>query len=335
MMKIVYSVLLAGLMFTTSINADTKENKLGINVGGTSIYNENSINMDNFSAGVTYQFNEVRSEVKPRIDLDYVKIKNYKDVTSLVKGSVNGVYELTEDYVVTPYVMAGVGYETVGNSIVNEFDSRAFAQGGVGAVYHQDDGYDVNVEAKALQVFGSDNQDNEIIATAGVAIPVGTIGTYPVDKDECPIKIDEPDEDRDGVADAVDQCPETPCYFTVDQYGCPTKATLRIHFDVDKATIRPHSMPKVEAFASFLRDNKGSMVKIVGHTDSDADDAYNMVLSEARANTVMNKLIELGVSANRLSAEGKGETMPITSNATEAGKQLNRRIEVTLTYPKR
>ncbi|CAA6818869.1 MAG: Putative outer membrane lipoprotein [uncultured Sulfurovum sp.] len=332
-MKIVHSVLLAGLMLTTSINADTKENKLGVNVGVTSIYNEDSIEMDNLSAGVTYQFNEVRSEVKPRIDLDYVKIKDYKEVSSLIKGSVNGVYELSEDYVVTPYVMAGVGYEVVTDSIEGEFDSRAFAQGGVGAVYHQEDGYDVNVEAKALQVFGSDNQDNEIIVTAGVAVPVGTIGTYPQDKDECPIKIDEPDEDRDGVADVVDQCPQTPCYFTVDEYGCPIKATLRIHFDVDKATIRPHSMPKVEEFAAFLAANKGSMVKIDGHTDSDADDAYNMILSEARANTVMNKIVELGVSQNRLTAEGKGETSPTTSNATEAGKQLNRRIEVTLTYP--
>jgi len=215
----------------------------------------------------------------------------------------------------------------------SELDSRAFAQGGAGVTYHQGDDFDLNVEAKLLQVFGNDRQDNEVIVTAGVAIPVGTLFQGGVVNDECPVKIDGADEDRDGVTDAVDQCPNTPCYFTVDEYGCPIKATLRTHFDVDKATIRPHSLPKIQQFSEFLVANKGSNIKVIGHTDSDADDDYNMVLSEKRANAVMQKIIEYGVSANRLSAEGKGESMPVATNTTEAGKALNRRIEVELTYP--
>jgi len=334
-MKNIHSVLLAGLLLTTTIYAEVEENTLGVNVGATSIYNDDSINLDEFSAGVTYQFNEVSYNIKPRFDFDYVKISDYKDVTSLVKVSVNGVYEFMNDEIISPYVLAGIGYEVVNNDLEDELDSRGFAQGGIGAVYHQGDDYEVSLEGKVLQTFGNERQDNEVIVVAGVAIPVGTFSKGGIVNEECPIKIDGADQDRDGVTDAVDQCPNTPCYFTVDDFGCPIKATLRIHFNVDKATIRPESMSKVQHFAEFLIANKGSEVKITGHTDSDADDDYNMVLSEKRAYAVMNKLIELGVSLNRLSAEGKGESMPIASNATQAGKSLNRRIEVTLTYPEK
>jgi len=333
-MKNIYLVVLATLVSSTISYAEVKENKLGMNIGATSIYNEDSVELDNFSAGVTYQFNEVNSDFKPRFDLDYVNISDYSNVTSFVKVSANGVYEFMDEEVISPYIMAGIGYEVVNSEINEELDSRAFVQGGIGAVYHQGNAFDLNIEGKILQTFGADNQDNEVIVTVGITIPIGTLFKGDVVNNECPVKISGADEDRDGVNDAVDQCPNTPCYFTVDEFGCPIRATLKIHFDVDKATIRPYSMSKVENFASFLVANKGSNVLIEGHTDSDADDAHNMMLSNKRANAVMDKLIELGVSANRLRAEGKGESMPVASNATTSGKSLNRRIEVILTYTK-
>lgn len=334
-MKTIHSAVLATLLLTTTMYAEVQENALGVNIGATSIYNEDSINLDEFSAGVTYKMNEVDSDVKPRFDLDYVKISDYKNVTSFFKGSVNGVYDFMPDDIFSPYVLLGLGYEVVNNDLQAELDSRAFAQGGVGVTYHQGNDFDLNLEGKVLQTFGADTQDNEVVVTAGVSMPIGTLFNHGVINDECPVKIDGADQDRDGVTDAVDQCPNTPCYFSVDNFGCPIKATLRIHFDVDKATIRPESMSKIERFAEFLITNKGSNVMISGHTDSDADDDYNMVLSEKRANAVMHKLVELGVSQNRLSAEGKGESMPVATNTTAAGKALNRRIEVTLTYPKK
>ena len=334
-MKTIHSVTLATLLMITSMYAEVEENRLGVNVGATSIYNEDSINLDEFSAGVTYKLNQVGTIIKPRFDLDYVKISDYKNVTSFFKGSVNGIYEFTPEEMFSPYLLLGLGYEVVNNDLQAELDSRAFAQGGVGVTYHQGDDFDLNLEGKVLQAFGSDTQDNEVIVTAGVSMPVGTLYDPGALNDECPVKIDGADQDRDGVIDAVDQCPNTPCYFTVDHFGCPIKATLRIHFDVDKAIIRPESMSKIERFAEFLLSNKGSNVMISGHTDSDADDEYNMVLSEKRANAVMQKLVELGVSQSRLRAEGKGESIPVATNRTAAGKALNRRIEVTLTYPKK
>ena len=165
----------------------------------------------------------------------------------------------------------------------------------------------------------------------GVTAP---LNLFEKDKNECPIKISAPDEDRDGVRDSIDQCPDTPCYFTVDSSGCPLLATLRLHFDVDKYTIHPDSIPKVENFAEFLLKNKGTKVEITGYTDSDGTEAYNMILSENRAKAVVDKLISFGVSPYRLSSKGMGESMPVASNATALGKSLNRRIEAKLIYPK-
>jgi len=75
------------------------------------------------------------------------------------------------------------------------------------------------------------------------------------------------------------------------------------------------------------------MVRVIGHTDSVGKDADNLALSIKRANAVVNKLLEMGVSQSRIKAEGKGERQPIVSNHTDEGKSQNRRIEIILSYP--
>jgi len=334
-MKQILSIVTA-LVLVSGTQAIAEEDTIGFNLGALSIYNEDSIKMDNFTVGVNYQFNELNDfQIKPRFDLDYVNISGYGTVQSLYKASINGVIGFAEDNALSPYLVGGVGYEFVDGEVKNAFDAQMFVQGGGGLSYKNEHGIKFNVEGKVLQIIDAKDQDNEVILTAGVSIPLSKFKRRVENENECPIKIDAPDEDRDGVTDMLDQCPGTPCYFTVDEYGCPVKGTLRIHFDTDKANIRSYSMEKVEKFASFLMGNRGTTVKVVGHTDSIANDEYNMVLSQKRANTVVRKLVELGVSENRLSAEGKGETMPVATNKTASGRSLNRRIEVELTYPKK
>ncbi len=315
-----YILLVSGI-------ASAQSDEIGVNAGVTSIINEPNLHMKDFTMGISYKFNQYI--VKPRVDIDYVKISDYKGVNSLIKGSVNGIYELSQGKF-RPYAMSGVGYEYVNGGIKGEFESLPFAQVGGGATYENDSGYKFNVESKVLQVIGGEDQNNEVILTAGVSVPVDKLVG---NEEECPIKIDGPDADRDGVLDELDQCPDTPCYFAVDNNGCPTVATLRIHFDVDKATIRPQSLPKVDNFAQFMLGNPELKAVITGHTDSDGSDAYNMRLSKRRAEAVMNRLIALGVSPNRLRATGMGERVPVASNATREGKALNRRIEAKLIYP--
>ena len=150
----------------------------------------------------------------------------------------------------------------------------------------------------------------------------------------CSIKTDLPDLDRDGVENRIDQCPSTPCNFTVDDYGCPIRTTLKINFESNSAAITQDSLPKVEKFANFLLKSKGSHVKIFGHTDSLGSVKKNLDLSNRRAYAVKRALIVRGISSSRLYAEGRGESMPIASNATAEGRAINRRIEAEISYPR-
>jgi outer membrane protein OmpA-like peptidoglycan-associated protein len=106
----------------------------------------------------------------------------------------------------------------------------------------------------------------------------------------------------------------------------------QIYFDYNKATIRPESMPSLERIAKevFLGKYPTLRVRIEGHTDSIASEAYNQRLSEARAAAVKNALVEYGVPADRLETVGHGETRPISPNNTPEGRSNNRRIEFAL-----
>ena len=100
-----------------------------------------------------------------------------------------------------------------------------------------------------------------------------------------------------------------------------------IRFDVNKATLRPESMGVINEIYDLLNDHPELNFSIEGHTDSDGDEAFNLKLSEQRAASVKNKLIELGVSPDRLSTKGFGESVPVDNNFTAEGKANNRRVE--------
>jgi outer membrane protein OmpA-like peptidoglycan-associated protein len=101
-----------------------------------------------------------------------------------------------------------------------------------------------------------------------------------------------------------------------------------IHFDVDSDTLRPEATPALERVLTALGAAPDVRVVIEGHTDTDGADAHNLTLSARRARAVVQWLTAKGVAAARLEASGKGEAEPIADNATLAGKQLNRRVEI-------
>lgn len=110
---------------------------------------------------------------------------------------------------------------------------------------------------------------------------------------------------------------------------CAAAATLRaqfILFDTDKAVIKPQSERALDEIAAILGSCAGSAFEIAGHTDSDASDAYNVDLSQRRVNAVLFALQQRDVDTSNFVAMGYGESQPIASNATEAGKARNRRV---------
>ncbi|HOI80635.1 MAG TPA: OmpA family protein [Petrimonas sp.] len=104
--------------------------------------------------------------------------------------------------------------------------------------------------------------------------------------------------------------------------------TYGITFDVNKADVKPESFGTLKSIADVLKENGPVRVKIIGHTDSDGDDAKNLELSQRRAQSVKNELIgPFGIDASRIETEGAGETTPVAPNDTPANKALNRRVE--------
>ena len=103
--------------------------------------------------------------------------------------------------------------------------------------------------------------------------------------------------------------------------------TNGIRFDVNKATLRPESMGVINQIYKLMQAHPEISFSVEGHTDSDGEEAMNQTLSEQRANTVMAKLVEMGITQDRLTAKGFGETMPIADNITPEGKANNRRVE--------
>ena len=149
------------------------------------------------------------------------------------------------------------------------------------------------------------------------------------------------DSDGDGVSDKFDKCPNTPAGTVVDGSGCPIKfpepvvtpgATTGayyapIQFEFDSSVLKTSSYATLDKLAKEIRDNKSS-VTLDGYASAEGSESYNVNLSKDRANAVKQYLVNAGVSASSINANGYGEANPIASNATEEGRVQNRRVEI-------
>lgn len=148
--------------------------------------------------------------------------------------------------------------------------------------------------------------------------PAGVV----VDNLGCPL-----DMDMDGVPDYKDQCPNTPRGATVDSRGCWMIGM--INFDLDKAKILSDAIPVLNDIIEVMKKNPALQLKIAGHTCNIGKEAYNDKLSERRAIAAKEYLADHGVDEDRIITEGYGYEMPIKSNDTEKGREMNRRAEFT------
>jgi outer membrane protein OmpA-like peptidoglycan-associated protein len=101
-------------------------------------------------------------------------------------------------------------------------------------------------------------------------------------------------------------------------------------FNSGSSTLEPGSFDRLRSLATTLNNYPQSQIIIKGHTDAEGADDYNQRLSEERADRVRNFLIAEGVASQRITAIGFGESMPVATNSTQAGKQQNRRVEVEI-----
>jgi outer membrane protein OmpA-like peptidoglycan-associated protein len=141
------------------------------------------------------------------------------------------------------------------------------------------------------------------------------------------------DSDGDGVPDAADQCADTPRGTAVDAVGCTVKGVITlagVRFENDSAQLTEDSSAALDPAAASVQRYPRLRIEIQGHTDSVGSDAYNLKLSQARAEAVREYLITRGVPASQLTAMGYGETQPVADNKTAAGRAQNRRVVMSV-----
>ncbi len=139
------------------------------------------------------------------------------------------------------------------------------------------------------------------------------------------------DSDGDGVVDDKDQCPDTAAGERVDGNGCPLGKVIALKgvtFEFNKTRLRPDAQTILDWATDILKKYPDMQVEVAGHTDSVGGDAYNQKLSEGRAGAVRDYFVEKGVPETQVTVKGYGKTEPIADNATDEGRELNRRVEL-------
>ncbi|HEY5622227.1 MAG TPA: OmpA family protein [Gammaproteobacteria bacterium] len=162
------------------------------------------------------------------------------------------------------------------------------------------------------------------------AAPLDDRDGVPDDRDACPntmagvaVNANGCERDAHGVVDRMDRCPGTRAGAAVDTSGCEIREEIPlpgVNFATNSDVLPPSATDVLEDAAQTLRNNPTIVVEVAGHTDSDGSEARNQSLSERRAIAVRGFFVNAGIAANRLTARGYGESEPVADNATQAGK---------------
>ena len=330
---------------------------------------EGNLDLDNqFLVGAELQYNALDYLLRPELSLLYSHDIDYDNSTlstDIYRIALNGVYEYETQSAIKPLAKIGVGYETLNEHFAQNKDS-VFLNAGVGAKIPIVESIALKLEAVYMLKNNDNRWDNNLALLAGISYAFGpkaqeapapvayepVPALAPVDgnddkdgvlnsKDRCPntplgTKVDsngckiDGDDDKDGVLNSKDRCPNTPFGNVVDEEGCTKIVNLHINFETASYTVDESSKPNVEAFANFLKARSNFDAKIIGHTDSVGTIANNQKLSENRANAVKEMIVGYGVDASRITTEGMGESAPTATNDTAEGRAQNRRIEAEL-----
>lgn len=343
---VVLSILLA---CATAAMAENREGAFNLSpfVGGYFFEGDQNLD-DGLAVGLGLGYN-LTERISAELGLNYISSETEAldiDVDGYLYR-LEGLYHFMPDSKLVPFVAAGLGGITL-DSDRSSSDSDFLADYGLGLKYFLNNDLALRADVRHIYVF--DDPDNNLLATVGLNFLFGgeqqpappedsdgdgvnnrddrcpaTPRGAPVDRDGCPL-----DSDKDGVYDHMDRCPDTLRDALVDRNGCPLTFTLNIEFDLDKADIKDEHHGELQKAADFIRTNPSPRILISGHTDDQGEADYNLDLSQRRAQSVRQYLIDVhGVNDGKLVAKGFGEEFPIADNGNRDGRQKNRRVEVT------
>lgn len=375
-------LLLVSALLSSVLLAEQKPYEVSAMIGYDLTEGNIEIKNDGHLLGaLEVQFNSPDSKISPEFSILYSPKAKYAGGgdSAITRGAFNGVYTFDAVDNFVPFAKAGIGIENVSDETAANQDGF-FLDAGAGVKYAINDNFALKAEAIYLAKVAHHNAgsfDSNLIAMVGLNFAFGesaqkaapvkeepkqepvkepkqeevVVAPKPAPKDDdkdgvmnlsdkCPntvagAEVDangcDIDSDKDGVVNAQDICPNTPAGAEVNSDGCPKAAKLNINFATNSAAIKASSNGQLDEYAEFLTTYTNYSAKIVGHTDSQGSAAYNKTLSAKRAAAVVEALKERGVAASQLSSEGMGEEQPIADNATAEGRAQNRRIEAELT----
>ncbi|WP_368029474.1 OmpA family protein [Arcobacter sp. s6] len=258
--------------------------------------------------------------------------------TNINRAFLNAVKKFALTEKLSAYGLLGAGYQDVSQEIGDNEDS-ALINYGLGLRYDIPY-YGIALKGDVRHLLAFKNTQNSLMYTFGLALPLGKkysesiTATVPVVNDpiveEAPveksIKPQPMDDDKDGVLNQFDKCPNTSAGVKVNKDGCFETVNLNINFDNNSVQIKDQYMKNLQSFAKILKENKSLTAVIEAHTDAKGSDSYNQNLSDRRAVAVVNELKKLDIESMRLTSRGYGESQPIASNDNEEGRALNRRV---------
>lgn len=230
---------------------------------------------------------------------------------------------------------AGVAYNDVAIAALDHADITSSAGLGLLSPPFSDYGIRVRAEARYVQDRFVDNPE-DVHFSLGLFFPLRrpkTIEVVRTEYKEVEVVREVPvrDTDKDGVPDNVDACSDTLATAAVDARGCvPAQTVIQltgVHFEYNSARLTENSKSILSMAAASLRGQSGMCVEIAGHTDDRGGDSYNLELSRRRAQSVAEYLNASGIESSRLESRGYGESQPMDTNSTDAGRERNRRVE--------
>lgn len=195
----------------------------------------------------------------------------------------------------------------------------------------------INLEASTIEIVLNGDQDAEQRDVANSGFPEVHFGPFRLERSAAtaglpPVEV--PAVTTMGI-EALEGSATTPLTLIFDEFdgrlvsgGVLLTLPQDILFDSGSSQLRSASRDAIGKIVQITEFYGGDPMTVIGHTDSDGDDASNQQLSEQRASSVVDALIAAGADASQISAEGRGESEPVDSNDTDAGKQANRRVEI-------
>ena len=287
-----------------------------------------------FSAGLGLQITERWAVELAGFDLDpdnnagqEVDLDNYRvDLFYNVGGLLGNDWQ--------PFVVGGVG-----NTNFNGENDTLFNVGG-GLRLALSENLEWRTAVRGYEYLGRDHEDFDLGLDTSLVYylnfgserrPAETASrpSTPAPRSEPVVR----DSDRDGVPDSEDDCPNTPLSYAVDDSGCPipveeiARVELQVNFDFDRSEVKPEYFAEIEEVTDFMAQYPDVVVTLEGHTDSQGTEEYNEGLSQRRADAVRDVMVgRFGVGASRITTVGYGESQPVASNETSAGRAQNRRV---------